>query len=169
MCTACSPAPASASIASCGNRSVASTSAAAGAIFASASSRTVRRSSWCSSGRTYVIAAPSDVAAVLPADVEERLGDLLQGAHASRLHQDGEHVAARTGRILQRRERLVRLLAVPLLEVADPGQLGLLLLLGTPGQLSKRHLVRGGVRVAVSVDPDDRQGAVVLALLVGHG
>ncbi len=50
MCAACSPAPVSASRASDGNRAFVSTSAAAGAIFASASSRTVSRSSTCSSG-----------------------------------------------------------------------------------------------------------------------
>jgi hypothetical protein len=98
----------------------------------------------------------SDVAAVLAADFQERLGNLLKAAHPGSVHQDGEHVVARAGRILQRGERLVRLVPMPLGEIADPLELGFLFVLGAPGKLSGRGLVAGGV--AEGVDADDRQG-----------
>src|ERR1700743_1320411 len=113
MCTACRLAPVSASSASAGNRASASTWAANGAIFASASSRTVWRSSSCSSVSVYISVAPGsrcrsclpDVAAVLAADLEECLGDLLQAAHPGRVHEHGEHVLAGPGGVLKGGQR----------------------------------------------------------------
>ena len=109
----------------------------------------------------------SDVSAVLTADLEERLGDLLQAAHPGGVHQDGEHVAARARRFLQVGQGRVGFLAVPFGEIPDPFQLGLLLLLGGPGQLGGGG--HGTGRVPERIDPDQRQRAVVLALLVQHG
>src|SRR5580692_12941005 len=167
MCTACSRAPVSASSASAGNRASASTAAANGAIFASVSSRTVWRSSSCSSPSVYICGAPLHVAAVLAADLEECLGDLLQAAHPGGVHEHGEHVLTAARGLLERGERGVRLLAVPLLEAADPVQLRLLLFLGAAGERDKGVLLVG-MRVAEGVDADDGQGAVVLAVLVQH-
>src|SRR5579859_7675709 len=170
MCTACRLAPVSAASASHGKRASASTAAANGAIFASASSRAVWRSSSCSSPSVYISnsSSRSDIAPVLAADLEERLGDLLQAAHPGRVHEHGEHVPARPGGVLQRGQGGVRLLPVPLVEVPDPVELRLLLLVGPPGERYRGRLL-AGAGVAEGVDADDREAAVVLAPLVEHG
>src|SRR5580700_5262080 len=77
----------------------------------------------------------SDVAAVLAADLEERLGDLLQAADPGRVHQGRERVAARADRLLQRRQRRAGVLGVLVLEFADAFELRLLLFLGRAGEL----------------------------------
>src|SRR5580693_8485710 len=153
MCTACSRAPASASSASAGNRASASTAAANGAIFASARSRTVWRSSSCSSPSVYICGAPLHVAAVLAADLEEGLGDLLQAADPGGVHQGGERVAAGADRLLQRGQRRVGVLGVLLLEFADALELRLLLLLGRAGELEGGGRGVLAARVAERVDP----------------
>src|SRR6516225_4804345 len=87
----------------------------------------------------------SDIAAVLAADLEECLGDLLQAAHPGGVHQDGEHVAAGSRRFFQLGQGAVRLLAVPFGEIPDAFQLGLLLLLGGAGEFSRDGHGPGGV------------------------
>src|SRR5205809_27707 len=67
------------------------------------------RSHWpCASrigSRSVATRPTSDVAAVLAADLEERLGDLLQRADASGVHQHGEDVLAAHGGLLQSGDR----------------------------------------------------------------
>src|SRR6202008_4426722 len=137
---------------------------------------TVWRSSSCSSVSVYISVAPgsrcrsclSDVPAVLAADLEECLGDLLQAAHPGRVHEHGEHVLAGPGGVLKGGQRAVGLVPVLLLEVANPVELGLLLLVGASREQDRSDGGLVGMRVAEGVDADDRQAAVVLALLVEH-
>jgi hypothetical protein len=62
----------------------------------------------------------SDVAVVVPADLEERLGDSLQAAHTGGIHHGGEDVAAGTGRVLECRQCRLGCLGVPFGEIANP-------------------------------------------------
>ena len=77
---------------------------------------------------------PSDVAAVLPTDLEEGLGDLLERTDARGIHEDGEDVLARRRRRLEARERRLGLVTVLGTERRHPGELALLLGLRGPGE-----------------------------------
>jgi hypothetical protein len=77
----------------------------------------------------------SGVAAVLPADLEERFGGLLRAAHTGGSGRSGEDVAAGTGRVLECRQRRMGWLRVPFGKIAHPRQVGLLLFLGGAGEL----------------------------------
>ena len=90
---------------------------------------------------TISTATGLDVAAVLATDLEERLGHLLEGAHASRAHEDVEDVATLDGDLPELLESGLRLDLVLLLERAHTGQLALLLLLGASGQLDGLRLL----------------------------
>ena len=96
-------------------------------------------------------AAPArgaDVAAVLAADLEERVADLPERAHPHGVHERVEDVAAAGRRRLQRRDRGRRLLAVAGVEVGEPVELRLLLGLGGPRELRRpgRRRVASGAR-----------------------
>jgi hypothetical protein len=94
----------------------------------------------------------SDVTAVLAADFEEGLRDLLRGADPGGVHEDGEDVVPGPGGVLEGLERGGCLGGVPLLEVPDPVQLGFLLLFGGAGEGDGVRRCLAGVGAAEGVD-----------------
>jgi hypothetical protein len=106
-------------------------------------------------------------APVLPAHLEQRVGDLPQRAAAHRVHQHREDVAVGDHGLLQALQHRRRLGAWRCVEVGQALQLALLLVLGRTRQLDGLgHRV--AVRVAEGVDADDGVLAGVLEHLVVH-
>src|SRR5689334_9748382 len=79
--------------------------------------------------------APLHVAAVLPADLEERAGDLPERADPHGVHQHLEHVPVLDHRLAQPAELERRLRGVPRVELVQALELRPLLLLGRPREL----------------------------------
>ncbi len=71
--------------------------------------------------------SPLHAPPILPAHLEQRVGDLTERADAHGVDELGEHVAVRDDHLLQPRERRRRLRRVPRMEVGEPRELGLLL------------------------------------------
>src|SRR5690606_33493572 len=102
-----------------------------------------------------------EVAAVLPAHLEEGVGDLAERADANGVHEHGEDVLVAHHGLTQPLEHGAARVAVSRLELAQPLELGALLLLGRADELEllRRPLAAG---IAERVHPDDRMRAIVL-------
>src|SRR3546814_14048607 len=90
----------------------------------------------------------SDVASVLAADLEERLGDLLQRADPGGVHPHREDVVSVDGRVLELGDRLLAPGSVLGLEGMNPLALGLLLRLGGANPPAGVRLLAPGCRAA---------------------
>src|SRR5210317_35588 len=96
------------------------------------------------------------VAAILPPNVEECLGNLSQAAVSYRVHQFSEDVFPSQGHLLQSFQSSRSILFMPSLKFLQPFELRLLLLFGGSGQFhctTQRFWFV--TRLTESVDPDD--------------
>src|ERR1700734_4017069 len=102
-----------------------------------------------------IVAGGSDVAPVLAARFEERVADLPERAFLYCVHQGGEDVVSADRGLLQPGDRGRRGFRVPGMEVGEPLELGLLLLLGGTGELHWPGRGLFAVRVEERVDAND--------------
>src|SRR5215207_7527855 len=112
-----------------------------------------RRAFFMSRSVSRDIDPASHAAAVLAADLEQRIRDLPERAHAHRLHQHLEDVGVGYHRLLQALQHRARLGGMALPEITQAGQLALLLLVGGACEL-ERLGHRVAMRVAEGVDAD---------------
>src|SRR5215831_6819830 len=90
---------------------------------------------------------------ILPAHLEQRLGDLTERAYANGLHQLREYVAVLDHDTLESLERLRSGSSVPRVKLREPLELRLLLFLGRARELEfLRHRI--AVRIAERVHSD---------------
>src|SRR5262245_23051760 len=104
---------------------------------------------------------------VLSPDLEQRMRDLPERADPHRVHQHLEHVLILDHGLLKPLQHRPTLVFAPRVEVPQPLELRLLLVLGRADQLEFLR-DRVAVRIPESVHADDRIRAVVLLVLVVH-